>query len=185
MYEYRNPALGSVDTESWVPRPARPTWQLTLQFIATVIVLPVWWVLWLAFAIVLIGIAMITEIFTYIIPGYERGFEKVMDATLGRMELWPLWAVTWPELRHEGDADFYRARVDKHLDKWTKKLSAPKDPKTPELPKECVVPLRFYRGVGGSYVVRTATPLGWDLQPSEPEKEIKLGWVAAAAEPSA
>jgi len=53
----------------------------------------------------------VADIFT-LIPGFEKGFGMVMDRFHEAVALWPAWSVTWPELRHEGDADYYRARAD-------------------------------------------------------------------------
>ncbi|WP_069884566.1 hypothetical protein [Streptomyces luteocolor] len=174
MSEFRSPVHSSVD--AGVAHPARPTWQLVLRFAVSTVVLPVWWVVWIGLALVIIAFAMLTEFLTYVIQGYERGIEHVMDATLGKMPVWPRWSVTWPELRHEGDTEFYRTRVDKWLAERTKRVSAPRSGGTPKQPREHEIGLKHYRGVGSAYAVRAATDLGWELRPSDPAKEIALRW---------
>ncbi|MFD9906723.1 hypothetical protein [Streptomyces sp. NPDC059063] len=182
MYAYQDSSFVYAGPERWHAEPVRPAWRLVLLFLVTVVVLPVWWALLLALALALIVVAMFAEILT-VIPGFESGAERFMDATIGRIPVWPRWWVTWPELRHEGDADFYRARVDAYLDKWTKKASAPRK-KGVSRTTECEVPLRKYRGVGGEYVVQAASARGWELRPSDPRDEIRLWW-SAASEPGA
>ncbi|MCI3929757.1 hypothetical protein [Streptomyces sp. AN091965] len=183
MYAYRDSSFVHEGPEQWRAEPVRPTWQLALLFMVTVVVLPVWWLLLLVLAVVAIVIALFAEILT-VIPGFESGAERVMDRVLGLIAIWPRWTVTWPELRHEGDEGFYRARVDGYLDTWTKRASRPKEEKKPNPPVECEVPLRKYRGVGGGYVVEAAAARGWELRPSDPAEEIRLWW-SAASEPGA
>ncbi|GHF01447.1 hypothetical protein GCM10018785_75090 [Streptomyces longispororuber] len=163
----------------WGAEPVRPTWQLVPRFLVTMIVLPVWWLLLLCLFAALLVFAMFAEVLT-VIPGFERGFERVMDATVGRIPIWPRWTVTWPELRHEGDTAFYRARVDAYLDTWTKRASARRKSGAPSTVRTCEVPLRKYRGAGGGYVVAAATARGWEPRPSDPAKEIRLEWPAAS-----
>ncbi|MFF9893954.1 hypothetical protein [Streptomyces longispororuber] len=180
MYAYKDAPFTHASAPQWGAEPVRPTWQLVLRFLVTVIVLPVWWVLLFCLAAVLVVVAMFAEILT-VIPGFERGFERVLDAAIGRVAVWPRWTVTWPELRHEGDAAFYRARVDAYLDTWTRRASARRKSGAPSTVRTCEVPLRKYRGVGGGYVVAAATPRGWRPLPSDPAKEICLEWWATPA----
>ncbi|ARX82546.1 hypothetical protein SMD44_01959 [Streptomyces alboflavus] len=180
MYAYQNSTFVYDGQQQWRAEPDRPGWQLWLRFVLTVLGLPVWWLLLLAFALVMIVVAMFAEILT-VIPGFERGAERAMDSVIGKISLWPRWAVTWPELNHEGDTAFHAARVDAYLDKWTKRAARPKAPKKPAPPTECEVPWRTYRGVGGAYVVEAAARRGWELRPSDPAQEIRLWWSAASA----
>ncbi|WP_239590219.1 hypothetical protein [Streptomyces aureoverticillatus] len=180
MYAYQDSSFVYSGHEVWRPEPARSTARLWLRFVFTVLLLPLWWLLLLMLMAATLVVAMFAEILT-IIPGFERGAERAMDATLGKISVWPRWTVTWPELRHEGDAGFYRARTDAYLDKWTKQASAPKAPKKAGPPAECEVPLRKYRGAGGAYVIEAATARGWELRPSDPAEEIRLWWSAASS----
>lgn len=180
MYAYQDSSFVYQGQREWLAEPTRPPWQLWPRFVLTVLILPVWWLLLVVVALATIVVAMFAEILT-IIPGFERGADRAMDAVLSKISLWPRWSVTWSELRHEGDAAFYRARVDEYLDKLTKRASAPKVPKKPAPPVECEVPWRTYRGVGGAYVVEAAALRGWELRPSDPAAEIRLWWSAASA----
>ncbi|WP_245699878.1 hypothetical protein [Streptomyces roseifaciens] len=175
MYAYRDASFTYEGLDQWHAEPVRPRRQLVLRFLATVVVLPLWWLLLLVAFVVVFVISLFAEIFT-VIPGFERGAERVMDAALSKIVVWPSWAVTWPELRHEGDTDFYRARVDAYLDTRTKRASAAQGEKKAKPSVECEVPLRKYRGVGGAYVIEAAQLRGWELRPSDPKDEIRLWW---------
>ncbi|MGK5543852.1 hypothetical protein ACSNOH_03800 [Streptomyces sp. URMC 127] len=179
MYAYRDGSFTYEEVEQWVAEPVRRPWQLVLQFLATVVLLPLWWLLLLAAFAAVIVISLFAEILT-VIPGFERNAERVMDAALSKIVVWPRWSVTWPELRHEGDTDFYRARVDAFLGSRTKRASADRQEGKPMPPAECEVPLRTYRGVGGAYVVQAALSRGWELRPSDPQVEIRLWWSSAS-----
>ncbi|MFC5144817.1 hypothetical protein [Streptomyces aureoversilis] len=179
MYAYRDASFTNEGLKQWHAEPVRPRRQLVLRFLATVVVLPLWWLLLLAAFVVAFVIALFAEILT-VIPAFERGAERVMDAVLSKIVVWPRWAVTWPELRHEGDSNFYRARVDACLDTRTKRASAARDEKNAIPPVECEVPLRKYRGVGGGYVIEAARLRGWQVMPSDPKDEIRLRWSSAS-----
>ncbi|WP_405654581.1 hypothetical protein [Streptomyces sp. RK9] len=179
MYAYQDSTFAYEGQQQWRAEPDRPGWQLWIRFVLTVLVLPVWWLLLLVIALAALVVAMFAEILT-IVPGFERGADRAMDAVIGKVSVWPRWAVTWPELRHEGDTAFHAARVDAYLDKWTKHASRPRAPKKPAPSPECEVPWRKYRGVGGAYVVEAAARRGWELRPSDPAKEIRLWWSAAS-----
>ncbi|MFF7870145.1 hypothetical protein ACFZCT_27270 [Streptomyces qaidamensis] len=88
--------------------------------------------------------------------------------------------MTWPELRHEGDVEYYRARVDRVVAARTARASAPAGPKKPKPPAECAIPLRDYRGVGGWYVAEVALAQGWELRPTDRRREVRLWWPAAS-----
>ncbi|MFD3484011.1 hypothetical protein [Streptomyces sp. NPDC058665] len=99
-------------------------------------------------------------------PGAEKGFLKGLGRLGDRVTLWPRWFVSWPELRHESDADFYRARADEAVAKHTTAATTPlKNGGVP--PWTCVIPVRKYRAVGAGYVLRTAEARGWALRHDE------------------
>ncbi|CAM5669723.1 hypothetical protein STAFG_5233 [Streptomyces afghaniensis 772] len=79
-----------------------------------------------------------------------------------------------------GDAEYYKARVDKAVAKRTARASAPVEPNKPRPPAECAIPLRAYRGVGGWYVAEVALAQGWELRPTDVRKEVRLWWSAAS-----
>jgi hypothetical protein len=157
------------DPATWTPEPVRSRGVLAPRFIGTVLFLPVLYVFWLTAVVVLVVVSTFTEAIASI----------SMDRTIERISRVPSWCVSWPELRHEGDSAYYRARVDKVVAAWTARASAPRAPKkTP--PVECAIPLRDYRGVGGSYVARIALAQGWELRPTDVRKEVRLWWSAAS-----
>ncbi|MER5784269.1 hypothetical protein ABT104_21510 [Streptomyces mobaraensis] len=182
MSAYQDSSLVSGDSGLWQAVPARPARRLVPLFVATVVVLPLWWSLLLAFFVAALFFAPFLD-FLAIVPGLERAAERLGDKVGKKMEnkdlLYPGWAVTWPELRHKGDAGFYRARVDSYLDRRTKRVSAPRAGKKSGTLTECDVPLRKYRGVGGTYVIEAATARGWEPEPSNPADRIRLRWPAA------
>ncbi|MER7373849.1 hypothetical protein [Streptomyces lanatus] len=173
MYEYEDPSR-------WTPEPVRSRGKLTLLFIATVVLFPVLVVVWLAVFAVVLGVALLTEAIAMISSRYERGFSKVMDRVMDRVSSLAGWCVTWPELRHEGDTEYYRARVDKKVAQWTALASAPARPNKVKPPVECAIALRDYRGVGGGYVAHAARAQGWELRPTDVRKEVRLWWSAAS-----
>lgn len=172
MYGYEDPAR-------WMPEPVRPRGKLTLLFIASVVFFPVLVVVYLAVFAALLAVAVLTEVIAAFSDRYERGFMKLMDRILDPLAGLARWCVTWPELRHEGDTAYYRARVDKVLARRTARASAPPRPNRAKPPVECVIRLRDYRGVGGGYVAQAAHAQGWELRPSDVRKEVRLGWAAA------
>ncbi|KUO03115.1 hypothetical protein [Streptomyces caeruleatus] len=177
MYEYEDPSR-------WTPEPVRPRGKLTLLFLASVVFFPVLVVVWLAVFAVLLAVGVLTEVIAAFSDRYEQGFMKVMDRTLGPLMDLAGWCVTWPELRHEGDTEYYRARVDKVVARWTARASAPARPNKAKPPVECAIRLRDYRGVGGGYVAYAARAQGWELRPTDVRKEVRLWWSAASpAEP--
>ncbi|GAA3108131.1 hypothetical protein ACFQ0X_33675 [Streptomyces rectiviolaceus] len=177
MYEYKDSRFVLTETEHWVAWPVRPRWQVVLGFVAMVAYVPLWCVLAVVVMAGVIVVLFLAEIVESVSDSGERKLNALSDRMLDRLLL-PDWCVTWPELRHEGDTAYYRARVDKFLDGRTKLASAPRTPKT-QPPVECELPWRVYRGVGGDYVVKAAAAQGWELRPSEPEKSIRLWWSAA------
>ncbi|MEU0811302.1 hypothetical protein [Streptomyces sp. NPDC005970] len=162
--------------DAWGPLPARPLALLVPVFLLTVLVLPVWWVLLVAGFLVFLAVALVGEVLA-LIPGFEKGFSSLIDWAGDRVAVWPRWCVTLPELLHEGDADFYRARVDKKLAEWTRKEAEAHAAKKPPPPGPYDVGLRCFRGVGAGYVVRAARELGWELshdRHSDPASTVRL-----------
>ncbi|MCD9593066.1 hypothetical protein [Streptomyces sp. 8ZJF_21] len=169
--------------DSWGPLPSRPAFSLLIRFVLTVLLLPLWWALLMVLFLCFIAFALVAEIFT-IIPGFEKGFLSLIDKFGDNVAVWPAWCVTLPELRHEGDAAFYRARVDQRIASWTsKELAAQKAKKAPP-PGPHDIPVRAYRGVGAGYVVEAARAQGWELShdhPSDPLHMVRLRRLPVAA----
>ncbi|ATL82020.1 membrane protein [Streptomyces malaysiensis subsp. malaysiensis] len=169
--------------DSWGPLPPRPAFSLLIRFVLTVLLLPLWWALLVVLFLCFIAFALVAEIFT-IIPGFEKGFLSLIDKFGDNVAVWPVWCVTLPELRHEGDAAFYRARVDQRIASWTsKELAAQKAKKAPP-PGPHDIPVRAYRGVGAGYVVEAARAQGWELShdhPSDPLHMVRLRRLPVAA----
>ncbi|RZB20589.1 hypothetical protein StrepF001_05695 [Streptomyces sp. F001] len=171
--------LAYEDPATWGPKPVRPRWQLVLRFIATVVCFPVLCVVGLATFVLFIALAFLTELIAMFSSRYERGFGEVMESALDRVVGLGSWFVTWPQLRHEGDTEYYRAKVDKVVADWTARASAPPEPDKAEPPVECEIALSVYRGVGGRYLTEVALAQGWELRPSDVRKEVRLRWSAA------
>ncbi|MFI6638892.1 hypothetical protein [Streptomyces sp. NPDC050504] len=153
---------------SWDPPPVRGSARLTAQFLLTVVYAPVHWVLCAALALVVIACGVVLELISWI-PGVEAGLKKLVDVVFGVVPFWPRWFVTLPELRHEGDTDFYRARVHHELSG----SGRPVNTRTRALS----LPLRKYRAVGAGYVVRTAPAHNWTPDPGnayDPRREVEL-----------
>jgi hypothetical protein len=178
MYEYKDSRFVRSSTEHWVAAPIRPRWQLVLGFVGMIAYIPVGCALaavWIAGFILVLFLAEFVEAVS---DSGGRKLSALSDRLLARIRL-PGWCVTWPEMRHEGDTAYYRARVDKVVGRWTAQASAPRKPDKPLWPTECEIPWSAYRGVGGHYVVETATAQGWELRPSEPRESVRLWWSAA------
>ncbi|WP_257040396.1 hypothetical protein [Streptomyces sp. TLI_55] len=153
---------------------------MAVRFVLTVLYTPVQIVLWLVALAAFLVVGLATEIITVFSTSYEQGLFKAMDRVLDPLAKWPSWCVSWPELRHEGDAAYYRARVEKKVGRWTKRASVPRKAGKPRPPVECAIPLRDYRGVGGAYVAQVALAQGWELRPTDVRKEVRLWWSAAS-----
>ncbi|MFF5845619.1 hypothetical protein ACIP25_15080 [Streptomyces massasporeus] len=168
------------DPVTWTARPARPRWQLALRFAGSVVWFPVVCVLWAAVFAVFLVVGMFAEVVTTFSKTLERGYLNALGGTLDRVGWLASWCVSWRELRHEGDVEYYKARVEKVVGKWTARASAPVEPRKPKPPVECAIPLRHYRGVGGWYVAEVALAQGWELRPTDENKEVRLWWAAAS-----
>ncbi|MET9764061.1 hypothetical protein ABZ016_34250 [Streptomyces sp. NPDC006372] len=168
------------DRSTWTAEPVRPRWQLALRFAGSVVWFPVVCVLGAAVMAAFLVVGMFAEVITVFSSRLERGYLNAMGSALKRVGWLASWCVSWPELRHEGDADFYKARVGKVVGRWTARASAPRKPNMPPPPVECAIPLRKYRGVGGWYVAEVALSQGWELRPTDVSKEVRLWWSAAS-----
>ncbi|WP_432118837.1 hypothetical protein [Streptomyces sp. bgisy032] len=168
------------DPAAWTAEPVRSRRQLALRFAGSVVWFPVVCVLWAALAVTFVVVGMFAELITAFSSSLERRLVDSVEAPLNRVARLASWCVSWPELRHEGDAGFYRARVDKAVAKRTAQASAPVGPGRPKPPAECAIPLRVYRGVGGWYVAEVALAQGWELRPSDVSREVRLRWPAAS-----
>ncbi|MFF7895568.1 hypothetical protein ACFZDI_27430 [Streptomyces sp. NPDC007907] len=166
-------------TATWTAPPVRPQWQLALRFAGSVVWFPVVCVLWAAVVGAFLVVGMFAEVITAFSSRLERGYLDAMGWTVDRVGRLASWCVSWPELRHEGDVEYYKARVEKAVGKWTARASAPIEPKKPKPPVECAIPLRVYRGVGGWYVAEVALAQGWELRPTDEREEVRLWWAAA------
>ncbi|MFF7792776.1 hypothetical protein [Streptomyces sp. NPDC007991] len=169
-----------VDPSTWAAQPVRPKWQLALRFAGSVVWFPVVCVLWAAVLAVFLVVGMFAEVITVFSNTLERGYLRATELTMNRVGRLASWCVSWPELRHEGDAEYYKARVDKAVAKRTARASAPVKKNKPRPPVECAIPLRAYRGVGGWYVAEVALARGWELRPTDVRKEVRLWWSAAS-----
>ncbi|WP_328402174.1 hypothetical protein OHS70_29100 [Streptomyces sp. NBC_00390] len=149
---------------SWEPLPVRSVARLWLLFLLTVVLLPLHWVLVLGGTLLLLAFGLVGEVLS-IIPGFEKGFLKAVDKVGDRVQLWPRWFVSWPELRHEGDADFYARRADKAVADLTTRATAPVGRAAPV--STCEIPVRKYRAVGAGHVLRVAETQGWALRHDE------------------
>ncbi|MEU0842131.1 hypothetical protein ABZ370_22030 [Streptomyces sp. NPDC005962] len=162
--------------DSWGPLPPRPATPLLLRFVLTVLVLPVWWLLVVVILLAAVAFSIVGEILT-VIPGFEKGFLKTMDRFMDRVSMWPAWCVTWPELRHEGDADYYRARADEKVAGLTRKQLTAREAKKAPPPGPYDIPVRDFRAVGAGHVVEVARAQGWELshdRPSDPARMVRL-----------
>lgn len=138
---------------SWDPLPVRGTARLTLQFLLTTVYAPVHWLLCTTFTLAFLALAVPLELIGWI-PGVEAGYGKLFDALYRVFPWWPRWFVTLPELRHEGDAAFYQARLEAKLARWAVKWKQP----------QAELPVRTYRAVGAGYAAQRLGEYGWGLQ---------------------
>ncbi|MFE9706590.1 hypothetical protein [Streptomyces sp. NPDC005930] len=168
------------DPATWLPEPARPRWTLALKFVAGLLFFPLLCAFWLAVAAVLFVVGLFADAIAAVSEGFGRGYVKFTGDVLDGIARLGSWCVTWPELRHEGDAAYYRARVEKVVGRWTERASAPHEPRKARPPVECEIPRRDYRGVGGRYVAEVALAQGWELRPTDVRRQVRLWWSAAS-----
>ncbi|MGW0933046.1 hypothetical protein [Streptomyces sp. NPDC002644] len=169
-----SPTRPGLDDPAWGPLPARPAvlrWLVLLPL--TLLFLPVWWVVWLLLAFCLYCVAPFVELFVYLVPRAENGAVRMIDATLGRVPFVPLWCVTPVSLLREGDTEYYRARVDRRVEKATRRAETSSGFRPWD--RELVLRARVFRGVGAGHVVRVASERNWTLQPrSHPRRRLRL-----------
>ncbi|RBM24311.1 hypothetical protein [Streptomyces sp. PT12] len=164
------------DDPAWGPLPVRSAalrWLVLLPL--TLLFLPLWWVLWVLLALCFYGVASVVQLFVYLVPRAESGAVRVLDATLGRVPFIPRWCVTPVELVREGDAAYYRARVERRIGKKARLVE--KSPHLFAAHRDLDLGVHFYRGAGAGYVLRVATEAGWNLHPelrSHPRHRLRL-----------
>ncbi|GGT20785.1 hypothetical protein [Streptomyces chromofuscus] len=168
MHDYNDPA--------WGPLPVRPAvlrWLLLLPL--TLLFLPLWWVVWVFFAVCFYGVASVAQLIVYMVPGAENGAVRVLDATLSRMPFVPLWCVTPVALIREGNTAYYQARVDRRVEKQTRRVETSQH--SHEHHRDLDLGAHFFRGSGAGYVLRVASQHGWNLHPllrSHPRRRLRL-----------
>ncbi|MGW1818200.1 hypothetical protein ACWCQM_32120 [Streptomyces sp. NPDC002125] len=159
------------DDPAWGPLPVRPAALRWLLIPLTVLFLPFWWLVWVLLAIGFSGVAAVAQLIVYVVPRAENGAVRVFDATLGQVPFLPLWCVTPVALLKEGDSAYYRARVDRRVEKQTRRVE------TSPLHRELELGAHYFRGAGAGYVLRVATEQGWNLHPvlrSHPRRRLRL-----------
>ncbi|UED85064.1 hypothetical protein [Streptomyces profundus] len=165
MHDYDEPA--------WGPLPVRPAalrWLLLLPL--TLLVLPLWWVMWILLAICCYGLASVVQLVVYVLPRTEAGAIRMLDATLGRVPFIPRWCVTPVALVREGDTTYYTARVDRRVSRSTRRVET-----SHGYDRDLELGVHYFRGAGAGYVVRAASERGWDLHPvlrSHPRRRLRL-----------
>ncbi|MEO3756158.1 hypothetical protein [Streptomyces sp. B6B3] len=162
------------DDPAWGPLPVRSAalrWLVLLPL--TLVFLPVWWVVWVLLALCFYGIAPVVQLVVYLMPRSENGAIRMLDATLGRVPFIPRWCVTPVALVREGDAEYYRARVDRKVGKKTRLAAA----SSLGLHRDLELGVHYFRGAGAGHVMRVASELGWSLHPllrSHPRRRLRL-----------
>ncbi|MFF2186268.1 hypothetical protein [Streptomyces sp. NPDC058155] len=161
---------------AWSPLPVRPAplrWLLLLPL--TLVFLPLWWAVWALLAFCFCGVAAVVQLIVYVVPRAEHGAIRVLDATLGRVPFLPLWCVTPVALTREGDTAYYRARVDRRVEKQTRRVETAQHNR--EYHRDLELGAHYFRGAGPGYVLRVATEQGWNLHPvlrSHPRRRLRL-----------
>ncbi|WP_329038959.1 hypothetical protein OIE71_34255 [Streptomyces sp. NBC_01725] len=164
------------DDPAWGPFPVRPAafrWLLLLPL--TLVFLPLWWVLWVLLACFFYGVAAVAQLIVYMVPRAESGAIRVLDATLGRVPFVPVWCVTPVALIREGDTAYYQARVDRRVERQTRRVETPGPAR--EYHRDLELGAHYFRGVGSGYVLRVASEQGWSLHPvlrSHPRRRLRL-----------
>lgn len=155
--EYGRPRYEQPLTPDWDPVPHRSRTGLIVRHICTVIYFPVHVVLCLAVFAVLLAIGLVGEVLWFL----EKPLDRLMDRALDPLPVRPRWWVTWSELRHEGDPDFHRARVEKLL--------------TAKKPTTTTALLRFhyYRGIGARGALDIAARHGWQPDPEKRPRPLR------------
>ncbi|AQU68297.1 hypothetical protein [Streptomyces niveus] len=165
------------DDPDWGPLPVRSAalrWLLLLPL--TLVFLPLWWVVWIFLAVCFYGVAAVVQLIVYVMPRAENGAIRVLDATLGRVPFLPLWCVTPVALVREGDTAYYQARVDRRIEKQTRRVETASE-YLREHHRDLELGTHYFRGAGAGYVLRVASERGWNLHAvlrSHPRRRLRL-----------
>ncbi|WP_256639712.1 hypothetical protein [Streptomyces murinus] len=165
----------SEDPAAWEPPPVRPRGRLAARFVASLLYAPLHVLLCLAILGVLVVWGAVMDVVTAFSERAEKAADRQGDL-LTAPTAWPSWCVGLRELRHEGDAGYYRAHVDRAIVRRTAQVSRPR----PTAPPNWRIPLRDFRGAGARYVAERAFAQGWQLRPSDVRKEVHLYWSTAS-----
>ncbi|WP_329377974.1 hypothetical protein [Streptomyces sp. NBC_01716] len=175
-FEGDTPSVHDYDDPAWGPLPVRPAvlrWLLLLPL--TLVFLPLWWLVWVFLALCFYGVAMVAQLIVYLVPRAESGAVRVLDATLGQVPFIPLWCVTPVELIREGDPAYYRDRVDRRVEKQTRRVETATHNR--EHHRDLELGAHYFRGAGAGHVLRVASEQGWSLHPvlrSHPRRRLRL-----------
>lgn len=168
MHDYDDPA--------WEPLPVRQAalrWLLLLPL--TLVFLPLWWVVWVLIALCVYCVAPLAELIVYMVPRAENGATRMLDATLGQVPFVPLWCVTPVALVREGDTAYYQARVERRVEKQTRRVETSRHRR--EYHRNLELAAHYFRGAGAGHVLRVASEQGWNLHPvlrSHPRRRLRL-----------
>ncbi|MGW7072862.1 hypothetical protein ACWGII_19430 [Streptomyces sp. NPDC054855] len=168
--------VSDFDAPAWGPLPARPAplrWLLLLPL--TLLLLPLWWMAWLFLAALFYCAASVAQLIVYLVPRAENGAVRVLDATMGQIPIVPLWCVTPVGLFREGDAAYYRARVDRRIEKQTRRAEDASN--LSGYSRDLDLGAHYFRSAGAGYVVRFAEERNWSLHPvlrSHPRRRLRL-----------
>jgi len=87
----------------------------------------------------------------------------------------PLWCVASVALVREGDAAYHQARVDRRIDKQTRRVETSQHCR--ECHRDLELGTHYFRGAGAGYVLHVASERGWDLHlmlRSHPRRRLRL-----------
>jgi hypothetical protein len=175
--ERKTPFVHDYDDPTWGPLPVRPAalrWLLLLPL--TLVFLPLWWVVWVVLAICFHCVAPVAQLIVDMVPRAENGAIRMLDATLGQIPFVPLWCVTPVALVREGDTAYYQARVDRRIEKQTRRVETSSQHRR-EHHRDLELGAHYFRGTGAGYVLRVASEQGWNLHPvlrSHPRRRLQL-----------
>ncbi|MFC9928297.1 hypothetical protein [Streptomyces sp. NPDC127190] len=164
MNSYEDPA-------AWEPPPARHRGLLVVRFVASLLYWPVHMVWCLVLLGVLTAVGAVVDLVGSVSTRAEKAVERRGDR-LADLMLLPSWYVGLREVRHEGDAGYYRARVDRAVARHTEQVTQQR----PLVSREWSISRRDYRGAGARYVAERALAQGWQLRPSDVRKKVILHW---------
>lgn len=136
------------------PPAPRPTPVLVARHVATVLYFPLHVVVIFAVFAAYLAFTLCCELLSWI-PKVETAWGKLSNRFLDALPLWPRWFVSYPELRHEGDAAFYRARLERTLGRWQRGAGGNLDNKTHTLH------VHKYRALSADEALRTAAARGF------------------------